>query len=92
MGASHHSQDPGYLAGCHLSPPILDDYVSAFIQTEGKNVENRLITLHSFGLHLKESDTHVDFTNIIKKNNNKMKLYFRIIASIKALIYLAQKL
>lgn len=43
VGASHHSQDPGYLAGRHLSPPILDDYVSAFIQTEGKNVENRSV-------------------------------------------------
>lgn len=33
MGASHHAQDPGHLAGGHLSHPILADDVSALIQT-----------------------------------------------------------
>lgn len=37
VGPSHHSQDPGYLTGCHLSHTILEDDVSAFIQTGEKN-------------------------------------------------------
>jgi hypothetical protein len=33
VSPSHHAQDPGYLAGRHLSHPILEDYVPALVHT-----------------------------------------------------------